>query len=981
MKRSAFINFICTVLITIILIIGVLLVMVLTGKLDLKQNKLIIASASHTITYDGKTLSNNKWSLMEGTLKEGHKLVVNVTGSQKNVGTSENYLSATVQDEKGQDVTGDYEIEYRPGILQVKPRELMIIAGSDMKLYDGTPLTCNSYRLQSSVALLPNDDLAVTTEGSIIEIGETKNVVTSATITSKTTGEDVTRNYNIQSKDGRLVIYDEATLVLESKSGEKYFDGLPLVVEEFKWKNGEKYLKAGHVLEIEYTGSQTLPGTSDNTFEVKIINSETNEDVTDTYHIEKLFGALIVHNPETPPEVTITSGSAEGEYGPNDLRNSNYTVEGLPDGFSLDMEAPDSCIPGYEYGEISNKLDGNIVIRDGDGNDVTELFELLTNEGTLSVDPPESFIPLFNVTMDTDLPVYLKQTSYGDYDLAKKKWKDAPRYVYSGPSPSVVLSPYYLIAAASKVQQLTPNEATITPLAGIFALPDYLVEDNTYCQYSDVSVTDNDNDPDNSYTVKFYTDFDLSSPSPTIASYEAEYASFVEENYTYIDDETKVFLDEYFEENDLDSLIVYDIGGTINALRTANNIAGFLRASILAEKTAGLVYNMDYNREMDHESNPTIAFLNDYKEGVCRHYAQAATMIFRYLNIPARYTVGFLGVPSAANEEFTIMSDKAHAWTEIYYKDFGWVRVEVTGSEFTPVDIKIAPKNTERLYDSSNPTLRPSDINVTGYGKHLWNNMIQNLGYTYEVEYSGVLSSPGKSETLIKRFVVKDESGEEIYNYSNGTVTVDRGILKIEFGKGNLHLYRGVIKVTSGSYQKTYGDDWDSALYYDYSFTCINGTWNPEDSFYAIAKAALAITPGTYSNEFVLAGANLDEYKFVKEWGELIIVPRSITIEAGSYEVEYNGESHVYKAELNTEGMNIDLAYEDYIYVCIVTSDPNNPIKNPGDRSYTNIIFGIELGEEGYEDSFKIYNKAGEDVTNYYILTTVSGTYTVVVNS
>ena len=46
---------------------------------------------------------------------------------------------------------------------------------------------------------------------------------------------------------------------------------------------------------------------------------------------------------------------------------------------------------------------------------------------------------------------------------------------------------------------------------------------------------------------------------------------------------------------------------------------------------------------LDEEANIVTAFLSDrYTEGVCRHYASAATMIFRALKIPARYTIGYV---------------------------------------------------------------------------------------------------------------------------------------------------------------------------------------------------------------------------------------------------------------------------------------------------------------------------------------------------
>jgi hypothetical protein len=74
-------------------------------------------------------------------------------------------------------------------------------------------------------------------------------------------------------------------------------------------------------------------------------------------------------------------------------------------------------------------------------------------------------------------------------------------------------------------------------------------------------------------------------------------------------------------------------------------------------------------------------FLTEYKRGVCRHFAAAATMMFRALGIPARYAIGFK-VDVNANE-WRIYGDEigeeGHAWTEVYLEDYGWVAIEVTG--------------------------------------------------------------------------------------------------------------------------------------------------------------------------------------------------------------------------------------------------------------------------------------------------------------
>ncbi|MDE6750961.1 MAG: transglutaminase-like domain-containing protein [Lachnospiraceae bacterium] len=97
-------------------------------------------------------------------------------------------------------------------------------------------------------------------------------------------------------------------------------------------------------------------------------------------------------------------------------------------------------------------------------------------------------------------------------------------------------------------------------------------------------------------------------------------------------------------------------------------------------------------------------FLAENKRGYCAHFASAATLIFRYLGIPARYIEGYAIDPSDIAGRGEILSDKeysqyydgysplqtnavvsvdatdanAHAWVEVYDSKVGWIVADVT---------------------------------------------------------------------------------------------------------------------------------------------------------------------------------------------------------------------------------------------------------------------------------------------------------------
>ncbi len=84
-------------------------------------------------------------------------------------------------------------------------------------------------------------------------------------------------------------------------------------------------------------------------------------------------------------------------------------------------------------------------------------------------------------------------------------------------------------------------------------------------------------------------------------------------------------------------------------------------------------------------------FLFEGKRGYCVHYAAAATLMYRLYGIPARYASGYALPPSAfvqkedGSWEAEATDEQAHAWVEIFLKDYGWTPVEVT-----PVDGRAA---------------------------------------------------------------------------------------------------------------------------------------------------------------------------------------------------------------------------------------------------------------------------------------------------
>ncbi|WP_028046945.1 DUF3488 and transglutaminase-like domain-containing protein [Cellulomonas sp. URHE0023] len=69
--------------------------------------------------------------------------------------------------------------------------------------------------------------------------------------------------------------------------------------------------------------------------------------------------------------------------------------------------------------------------------------------------------------------------------------------------------------------------------------------------------------------------------------------------------------------------------------------------------------------------------------GYCVQFATSMTIMARTLGIPARVAVGFLPGEADDDGKYVITGRQSHAWPELYFEDFGWVRFEPTPASQT----------------------------------------------------------------------------------------------------------------------------------------------------------------------------------------------------------------------------------------------------------------------------------------------------------
>jgi transglutaminase-like putative cysteine protease len=74
-------------------------------------------------------------------------------------------------------------------------------------------------------------------------------------------------------------------------------------------------------------------------------------------------------------------------------------------------------------------------------------------------------------------------------------------------------------------------------------------------------------------------------------------------------------------------------------------------------------------------------FLFDSRQGFCEHFSSAFTFLMRAAGVPARVVTGYQGGElNGIDRIFTVRQSDAHAWSEVYLRGRGWLRVDPTAA-------------------------------------------------------------------------------------------------------------------------------------------------------------------------------------------------------------------------------------------------------------------------------------------------------------
>ncbi len=369
---SVYLIGICGVVLTMGLI--VMTVIAATGSFRYRRTKLVIKTGSANKMYDGRPLVSSAWSLVSGKLSDEHELVVQTTGSQIDVGKSENYASVKIVDTSGLEVTDQYDIEILYGDLEVNRRKLCFRSSDETKIWDGIPFSVREGSVQLiSGRISVSESWEVYGFQTPTDVGTYSNTYQIRIVNADQ--EDITDNYEIEYECGTLTI-QYGYLVLSSDSASKVYDGENLTDDRCRIVDGK--VAAGHKLEMHATGSIWQVGLCRNEISVKITD-DFGEDVTKMYSISFDPGLLTV----TPRKLVIQTLDVTRPYSDTPIQDDWVLVAGeLVNGDVLSVMTQQQS----QYNDGTGMFDNTVsyyTVRSGSYYDVSNCYQVSCRYGRL----------------------------------------------------------------------------------------------------------------------------------------------------------------------------------------------------------------------------------------------------------------------------------------------------------------------------------------------------------------------------------------------------------------------------------------------------------------------------------------------------------------------------------------------------------------------------------------------------------------------
>ena len=301
------------------------------GTLTITKKPLEITANGGSKTYDGTpiTAEDTGYTITDGSLVQGQKETVTLTGEKTLVGTETAHVDKVVIMEGEKDVTKNYDIKTVDGTLEVTDKDVkpeLVITKKDKAegtiYHVGDTVTwnikvTNIYDKEQKIVVTEQKGVTLgeypetLAAGASVDITAT-HVITADDVVAKSYTNTATAELGNIKKDASDTVKTETIKIeITAASDKKVYDSTPLTNDGYKLTNGT--LAAGNKIDsVTVTGTQTLVGESANVpSDAKIVDA-AGDDVTRAYTIAYKNGTLEVTDgtgpdePPVKPELVIT---------------------------------------------------------------------------------------------------------------------------------------------------------------------------------------------------------------------------------------------------------------------------------------------------------------------------------------------------------------------------------------------------------------------------------------------------------------------------------------------------------------------------------------------------------------------------------------------------------------------------------------------------------------------------------------------------
>ncbi|MBP3369857.1 MAG: hypothetical protein J6L85_03805 [Clostridia bacterium] len=365
---------------------------VIYGTLSVNVRPLHIKSGSESFVYNGFDQFCDDYTIVDGSLIEGHKLTVKDCATIRNVNETsvDNDMLFSITDSEGNLFDHCYSILLEAGKLEVTKRSVSVMGFVSDESFEYDGLTHYYGREYIYEAVSGGGQLY-----RLGEYGENKaegwrnvgvyNTADASNVIFNRNGENITDNFEISVSHSATITIKPVTLTVSTSDYLKEYNGSKDYPDWESCVTLEGKLPAYDTVKFEPMSYEDFIDVGIYENKPNVIATHNKENVSENYNI--VYGELGSFE-VYPRNVTVQMHNAEKIYDDTPLMARTYRAARLLTGHTLTGKIIGSITEVKENGSVSSSLDKeSIVVTDSSGKDITYNYSVSIIEGALAIIP------------------------------------------------------------------------------------------------------------------------------------------------------------------------------------------------------------------------------------------------------------------------------------------------------------------------------------------------------------------------------------------------------------------------------------------------------------------------------------------------------------------------------------------------------------------------------------------------------------------